>query len=113
VFRNEPDLAAWRHAVRAGIPAVAYAQLTSEHGARRRRAVERLLCQLEFPASSAQDGLESAYERLARHDARGWVQTLSDRIVVTDAGRHALPLLCSELYEHPAAALAEGSHWLS
>lgn len=113
VFRNEADIGSWRRAVQAGTPAVAHAHLPTEQGVRRRRAVEQLLCQLEFPAASAQGGLEAAYQRLARHDANGLVRELSDRIIVTDAGRHALPMLCSELLGRMAGGVPDGAHWLS
>ena len=99
VFWNESASPRWREALRAGRLPVAQAQRASLRETQRRRAVEHLLCGLELPASLLQGGLEAAYGRLARHEAAGLVRRLEDRLVVTDSGRHALAMLCSELHE--------------
>ncbi len=97
LFLNEPSIAAWRASLRAGRLPVAQAQLVTEREARRREAVQHLLCALELPAVVACGGLEEGYGRLARRESDGLVRVLSDRITVTEAGRHALHALCSEL----------------
>ncbi|WP_158219618.1 coproporphyrinogen-III oxidase family protein [Ideonella sp. A 288] len=97
LFRNEASIPAWHHAVNSGRLAVAEARLGSAQEARRRQAIDRLMFGLELPAEMVADGLEHAYQRLARHAGSGLVQVLDDRIVVTAEGRLALEALCGEL----------------
>lgn len=101
-FWNEPAAPLWREALRAGRLPVAQARLAGDREQQRQRIVEMLSCRLEVPAQAACAGLEPAYGRLARHEPAGLVRVLADRIVVTEAGRHALALLCSE-FDEPAA----------
>jgi oxygen-independent coproporphyrinogen-3 oxidase len=101
-FCNTMAVPAWREAVRRSSLAVAHAQRASERGSRRRAAVEHLLCWLELPLSMVRDGLEDIYGQLAGHEPTGHVRVLPDRIVVTEAGRHALLTLCACL-DAPAA----------
>ena len=99
VFSNTPSMPAWRQAVRSGRLAVVQAQPLTPWRAQLRQAQQRLLCSLELPQSMLRDGLQPAYARLARHAQSGWVQLLDDRLVVTEAGRMALSVLCAELDE--------------
>jgi oxygen-independent coproporphyrinogen III oxidase len=103
MFWNEAKIPVWREAVLAGRLPVAHAQMGSPREAHRRQAVQQLWCRLELTVESVSGGLEEAYERLAGHALSGLVQVLDDRIVVTDAGRHALPMLCRELDEPTSA----------
>ena len=97
VFHNTPSLAAWQQAVRNGLPAVAAAQPLTRCEQLRRNARQHLLCYLELPLQVVSGGLEPAYERLAALEQDGLVQRLDGRLVVTEAGRLALPMLCEEL----------------
>jgi oxygen-independent coproporphyrinogen-3 oxidase len=97
VFHNTPSLAAWRQAVRHGLPAVAAAQPLTPCEQLRRAARQHLLCHLELPEHAVRGGLEPAYERLAALEQDGLVQRLDGRLVVTPAGRLALPMLCDEI----------------
>ncbi len=99
VFSNTASMPAWRQAVRAGRSPVARAQPLTPWRARVRLAQQQLQCNLELPQATLRDGLQPVYARLARHVQSGWVRVLDDRIVVTDAGRLALPQLCAELDE--------------
>ena len=101
VFSNTASMPAWRQTVRAGRSPVAQAQPLAPWRAHARLAQQQLLCNLELPQAMLHDGLQPAYARLARHAQSGWVQVLDDRIVVTEAGRMALPMLCAELDEMP------------
>ena len=101
VFSNTASMSAWRQTVRAGRSAVVQAQPLTPWRAQLRQAQQRLLCSLELPQSLLRDGLQPAYARLARHAQSGWVQVMDDRLVVTEAGRLALPMLCAELDEMP------------
>lgn len=101
LFRNDSALLGWHQKVHTGQPAVVQARLSSEREARRREAIERLMCELQLPVDSVRGGLEEGYERLAQHARNGLVNLLDDRIVVTSAGRHALQTLCSELEDDP------------
>jgi oxygen-independent coproporphyrinogen-3 oxidase len=109
-FWSAATLPSWRDTVRAGRPAVAHAGAAGAHDARRRIALQHLLCGLELPATAARDGLEPAYQRLAAHAAAGLVQPCADRLVVTPRGRHELPLLCGEFNAAVAAQEAAGAH---
>ena len=109
VFTNTASMPAWRQAVRAGHSAVARAQPPTPWRAQIRQAQQQLLCKLELPQSMAGDGLQPAYARLARHAQGGLVRVLEDRIVVTDTGRLALPMLCAELDELPLQPVEGGS----
>ena len=100
-FSNTESMPAWRQSVRAGRSAVARAQPLTPWRTRVRLAQQQLQCNLEVPQATLRDGLQPVYARLARHVGSGWVQVLEDRIVVTDAGRLALPTLCAELDELP------------
>lgn len=99
MFWNESAIPAWHSAVQARRLPVAHAQLGSPRESQRRLAVQQLWCQLELSAAAARGGLEAAYRRLAGHAEAGLVEVHEDRIVVTEAGRHALPMLCQELAE--------------
>ena len=100
-YTNTTSMPAWRQAVRAGRSAVAHAQAPAKWRAMARQAQQQLLCQLELPLSMLGDGLQPAYARLARHARSGLVQVLEDRIVVTETGRLALPVLCAEFDPMP------------
>jgi len=103
VFSNTESMAAWRQAVRAGRSPVARAQPLTPWRARVRQAQQQLQCQLEVPQALLRDGLQPVYARLARHVQSGWIQVQDDRLVVTEAGRLALPQLIAELDELPLA----------
>ncbi|MCU0918972.1 MAG: radical SAM protein [Burkholderiaceae bacterium] len=109
LFTNTASMPAWRQAVRAGRSAVARAQLPTPWQAQARQAQQQLLCNLELPQSMVGDALQPAYARLARHAQGGLVHVLEDRIVVTDRGRLALPMLCAELDELPLQPADRGS----
>lgn len=96
-FSNTTSMPAWRQAVRGGRLPVVQAQPTTPWLAQLRQAQQQLLCSLELPRSMLRDELQPAYDRLAQHARSGWVQLLEDRLIVTDAGRLALPVLCAEL----------------
>ena len=96
MFWNDGSQAAWRNALRHRRLPVAQARPASDERAARRRAVERLLCTLELPTDAAAE-LGEGWQRLLAHEADGRVRVLGDRLVVTEAGRHALHALCSEL----------------
>lgn len=96
-FTNTASMPAWRQAVRSGRSPVLQAQPQMPWRARLRQAQQQLLCGLELPQSMLCDELQPAYDRLAQHAHSGWVQLLDDRLVVTEAGRLALPALCAEL----------------
>lgn len=98
MFWNDGSQAAWRNALRHQHLPVAQVRPATPERVRRRAAVERLLCTLELPAADAQ-GIEEGYGRLAAREADGLVRVLDDRILVTEAGRHALHALCTELDE--------------
>jgi oxygen-independent coproporphyrinogen-3 oxidase len=100
-FSNTVSMPAWRQAVRSGRSPVVQAQPPTPWRAQLRQAQQRLLCNLELPQSMLCNDLQPAYARLARHAQSGWVQLLDDRLVVTEAGRMALPVLCAELDEMP------------
>jgi len=100
-FSNTASMPAWRQAVRSGRSPVVQAQPPTPWRAQLRQAQQRLLCNLELPQSMLCNDLQPAYARLARHAQSGWVQLLDDRLVVTEAGRMALPVLCAELDEMP------------
>lgn len=108
-FSNTRSMPAWRQAVRAGRSAVVQAQPPAEWRAMARQAQQRLLCQLELPVSMLDGDLQPAYARLARHASSGLVQLLEDRIVVTETGRMALPMLCAELDPTPPHPAERGS----
>lgn len=108
MFTNTASMPAWRQAVRAGRSAVARAQAPTPWRAQVRQAQQQLLCNLELPQSMVGDELPPAYARLARHAQGGLVRVLEDRIVVTDSGRLALPMLCAELDELPLQSADRG-----
>ncbi len=99
IFRNDTSLGGWRAAVRSGTLPVGQAQLARQDMMRRRKAAERMLCSLEFPAALAREGLESAYQRIASHARDGLVRIHDDRLSITHAGQHALAVLCAELLD--------------
>ena len=109
---NEPSVSVWREAVRSGGLPVAHVQPGSDDDDQRRRAVESLWCELELMQADARGALAPAYERLAGLEGRGLVRRLDDRLVVTDAGRHELVALCSELGEAPVPASVQEHRWL-
>jgi len=111
LFWNEASVPVWRQSLRAGTLPVAKVQPGSDEHAQRRRAVEALLCDLELLQTSASGALAPGYERLARHEASGWVRRLDDRVVVTEAGRHELPVLCAALAGPSAAPPEHESPW--
>ncbi|MBZ8139151.1 oxygen-independent coproporphyrinogen III oxidase [Rubrivivax gelatinosus] len=98
MFWNDGSQAAWRNALRHRHLPVAQARPATPETLRRRAAIECLLCSLELPAGQAQ-GIEDGYRRLAAREADGLVRVFADRIVVTEAGRHVLHALCTELDE--------------
>ena len=109
---NEPSVALWRQALSAGGLPVAHVQPGSDEDDHRRRAVESLWCDLELTQDNARGPLAAGYERLAGLEARGLVRRLEDRVVVTDAGRHELAALCSELGDSPLAGFGQEIRWL-
>ena len=109
---NEPSVALWRQALSAGGLPVAHVQPGSDEDDHRRRAVESLWCDLELTQDNARGPLAAGYERLAGLEARGLVRRLEDRVVVTDAGRHELAALCSELGEAPVPTSVQEHRWL-
>lgn len=98
MFWNDGSQAAWRNALRHLRLPVSQARPATPGSVQRRAAVERLLCTLELAAADAV-GLEDGYGRLAARETDGLVRVLDDRIVVTEAGRHALHALCTDLDE--------------
>lgn len=113
LFWNHAALPDWYAALHAQQLPVQRARLARTHEPRRRLAMDQMLFGLELPAATVRGGLEEAYGRLARHAAQGLVRVLDDRIVVTEAGRPVLPMLCAELGladGQPAPAMPQ---WLS
>jgi oxygen-independent coproporphyrinogen-3 oxidase len=113
VFCNEAAMPLWREAVRGGGLPVVHAHRATAREAQRRRAVEHLLCWQELPFALARGEFEDAYHRLAQYEGQGVVRVQSDRIVITEAGRHRLLALCGEFDGLPAAGDRGGAHWLS
>jgi oxygen-independent coproporphyrinogen-3 oxidase len=113
MFWNETALPQWHRQVQQGRLSVARAQPATPRERLRRAAVERLLCELELPAVATRGGLEDGYRKLAAQARHGLVRLLDDRIAVTEAGRHALTALCSELDDPRTPAAADPRRWLS
>lgn len=106
IYWNHTALETWRAAVRAGRLPVGFARAGGELERRRRRAVERLLCEQALPFEAVRGGLEEGYLRVARHEADGLVVVDEAGLRVTPAGRHQLALLCAELQEAVAVPSA-------
>jgi oxygen-independent coproporphyrinogen-3 oxidase len=101
VYTNSASMAGWRQAVRAGRSAAVRTLPMTPWRAQVRAAQQQLMCHLELPRTMLRDALQPALPWLAQHQQAGLLRALEDRIVVTDAGRLALPQLCAELDELP------------
>lgn len=101
---SEPALPLWHELVASGRLPVARAWQADADAQRRRAAAEHLLCTQQLPAALLSDGLEAAYQALARHEADGSLRRLPDSLVVTAPGRSRLSQLCAELAALPGAA---------
>lgn len=113
MFWNHAALPDWYAALHAQQLPVRRARLARTHEPRRRLAMDQMLFDLELPAATVRGGLEDAYGRLARHAAQGLVRVLDDRIVVTEAGRPVLPMLCAELGLSDGMPSPAMPQWLS
>lgn len=94
---SEPSRQAWQQALDAGRWPIVASHCRSAAERRRRRAIERLQCELALPAAIAAQGLAHEYERLAACSSLGWVVTQGDLLRVTRSGHLCLDALCAVL----------------
>jgi oxygen-independent coproporphyrinogen-3 oxidase len=106
--QNEPSLAGWTRAVRAGRLPIAWGHRLGDEDFRRRRVYEHLLCNLVLPASTAKT-LGADLESLGRCVDDGLLEMNAEGIRVTERGRFFLESLCSK---HASSLDWDSAQWL-